>query len=98
MSAALKDGKHGPSAKSFTVTVATVLPYLVSLYSRQCGPTVIPTMVTTVTWVLQRLRLPPLPLLEPAFEALWERALQSRGAEVRALKEAVPIPMEIVMA
>ena len=35
---------------------------------------------------------------EPAFEALRERALQCRGAEVRALKEAVPIPMEIVMA
>ena len=64
----------------------------------KCGPAVIPTMVTTVTWILRRLCLPPLPLPEPAFEALRERALQCRGAEVRALKEAVPVPMEIVMA
>ena len=85
------------SSAVFPVTIATLLPYLVSLYRRQCGLTVIPTMVTTVTWILRRLRLPPLPLPEPAFEAVRGRALQSRGAEVRVLKEAVPVPMEIVI-
>ena len=87
MSAALKDGKHGPPAQ----TSLSPSPLSFRIWFVQ---TPMWLLVKTVTRILQRLRLPPLPLPEPAFEALRESALQSRGAEVRALKEPVPVPME----
>ena len=77
-------------------TVDSILPYLVFLVEAGKGTTVAPSVVASCNWLLKRLQLPVLASRHPVVQALQERAVEQLGLDLRALREAVELPMALV--
>ena len=84
------------SGVPWPATVDSILPYLVFLVEAGKGTTVVPSVVASCNWLLKRLQLPVLASRHPVVQALQERAVEQRGLDLRALREAVELPMAFV--
>ncbi|CAE7811005.1 unnamed protein product [Symbiodinium sp. CCMP2592] len=72
-----------------------ILKYAMELDSRECGPTVLPSLRMALKWVAFRINL-KLPSIETAeLKALEKEIFTQRG---RPLKEAIAFPLELVQA
>ena len=70
-----------------------ILKYALSLDQRECGPSVIPALKTSLKWVAARLAIELPDLDDRRLRALQESVIAKRA---KALKEAVPFPIPIV--
>ena len=77
----------------YPLSLEAVLKYCLWLYSKNCGPTVIPSARAAISWVGRRLRLDVPDLADPQLTALEEKCISERAKE---LKEAVPFPLKLV--
>ena len=77
----------------FPLSLDKVLKYALYLDSRECGPTVIPTLRSSIRWVASRLAIDCPNLDDPLLVALQKEVVNKRAT---LLKEAVPIPMEVI--
>ena len=81
--------------EAFPLTVDKILKYALHLDTRSCGPTVIPSFKTSVKWVASRLVMELPNLDDRRLRALQEKVTADRA---KTLKEAKPIPIEVVGA
>ena len=80
-------------------TPGTVLRYLGHLSSNSCcGATVLPSTMTSVSWVAQRIQMSLPDVHQPAFQALQRAVEERRGTEMKGIREAKPIPVTILAA
>ena len=77
----------------FPLSLEKVLKYALDLDARDCGPTVIPSLRSSLRWVTGRLAIQCLDLDDPQLLALQKEVVTKRA---KSLKEAVPIPIEVV--
>ena len=77
----------------YPLTIDKVLKYGVFLDDRECGPSVLPNFRAGVKWVCQRLAIDPPPFEDARFVALQNQVIAARA---KTLKEAVPIPIDVV--
>ena len=77
----------------YPLSIDKLLKYALFLNDRECGPSVLPTFRAAVKWVCARLAID-----EPQFEDHRFLALQASvlSARAKTLKEAVPLPIEVV--
>ena len=77
----------------FPLTSATLIQYALHLDNRECGPSVIPTFRTSVKWVTAKLAIEC-----PDFDHQGLLAIQADviSKRARTLKEAIPIPTQVV--
>ena len=77
----------------YPLTTEKVVKYGLFLNERLCGPSVLPTLRASIKWVCARLAID-----QPNFEDHRFLALQAAVISDRAktLKEAVPVPIEVV--
>ena len=76
-----------------TLSLEKVLKYVLFLDTRECGPTVIPSLRSSIRWVTSRLAIDCPNLDDPKLLALQAEVVTKRAT---ALKEAAPIPIEVV--
>ncbi|CAE7525787.1 unnamed protein product, partial [Symbiodinium sp. CCMP2456] len=70
-------------------------PYAMELDTRECGPTVVPSLRTALKWVAFRTHI-KMPSIETAeIKALEKKIFTERG---KPLREATPFPIELVQA
>ena len=81
------------SIPMYPLTIDKILKYALSLDQRECGPSVIPSLRTALKWVASRLALSLPDLDDRRLRSLQESVVVKRA---KTLKEAVPIPIEIV--
>lgn len=79
----------------FPLTAEKVLKYALHLDARDCGPTVLPSLKTSIKWVAARLAMEVPNLDDRRLRALQEKIVADRA---KMLKEAVPIPLVVVGA
>ena len=79
----------------FPLTVEKILKYALHLDARFCGPTVIPSLKTSLKWVAARLVMELPNLDDRRLRALQEKIVADRA---KMLKEAKPIPLGVVGA
>ena len=79
----------------FPITIEKVLKYALRLDQRECGPSVIPALRSSLKWVAARLALDLPDLQDMRLKALQDKVISSRA---KMLKEAVPVPMLAVRA
>ena len=79
--------------KVFPVSIEIILKYALFLDSRECGPTVVPSLRTAIKWVTSRLAIDCPDLSAPPLIALQNDIVQKRA---KTLKEAIPFPIEAV--
>ncbi len=79
----------------FPITVDKVLKYALRLDQRECGPSVIPALRSSLRWVAARLALELPDLQDMRLKALQDKVISSRA---KTLKEACPVPMLAVRA
>ena len=79
----------------FPLSVEKILKYALYLDARFCGPTVIPSLKTSLKWVAARLVMELPNLDDRRLRALQEKVVADRA---KMLKEAKPIPLGVVGA
>ena len=77
----------------FPVTSSKLIQYALFLDQRECGPSVIPTFRTSVKWVTAKLAIECPDVDHQGLLALQAEVISKRA---RTLKEAVPIPTQVV--
>ena len=77
----------------FPLSLDKVLKYALYLDGRECGSTVIPSLRSSIRWVTARLAIDCPNLDDPLLVALQKEVVTKRA---KLLKEAVPIPMEVI--
>ena len=77
----------------FPLSIEKVLKYALFLDGRECGPTVVPSLRSSIRWVTSRLAIDCPDLDDPQLIALQKEIVQRRAT---TLKEAVPIPIEVI--
>ena len=70
-----------------------LLKYAMFLDSKECGPSVIPTFRTSIKWVTSKLAIDCPDVNHPGLLALQAEVITKRA---KALKEAVPVPTQVV--
>ena len=79
----------------YPITDDLILKYAMELDTRECGPTVVPSLRTALKWVAFRTHI-KMPSIETAeIKALEKKIFTERG---KPLKEATPFPIELVQA
>ena len=79
----------------YPITKDLILKYAVELDGRECGPTVIPSLRMALKWMSFRTNI-EVPSIDTApLKVLGKEVFTQRG---KPLKEADPIPIELVMA
>ncbi|CAE7906322.1 unnamed protein product, partial [Symbiodinium necroappetens] len=79
----------------YPITDDLILKYAMELDTRECGPTVVPSLRTALKWVAFRTHI-KIPSVEtPEIKALEKKIFTERG---KPLKEAIPFPIELVQA
>ena len=81
------------SVSLFPLSVDKVRKYCLWLDDRECGPSVIPSFRSAVRWITSRLAMECPDLDDAQLVALQKSVVEKRA---RALKEAMPIPIELV--
>ena len=81
------------SSDPFPLHIDKILKYCLALDQRECGPSVIPAFKTSLKWVAARLALELPDLDDRRLRALQEAVISKRA---KTLKEAVPMPIEVV--
>ena len=81
--------------EAFPLTVDKILKYALHLDSKFCGPTVIPSLKTSIKWAAARLVMEVPNLDDRRLRALQEKVVADRA---KTLKEAKPIPIVVVVA
>ena len=84
-------GMH--SMSTYPISIDKVLKYALDLDHRECGPSVVPALKTSLKWVASRLAI-DLPDLDDRRLRSWQESIVVKRA--KTLKEACPIPIEIV--
>ena len=79
----------------FPLTSAKLIQYALFLDSKECGPSVIPSFRTSVKWVTSKLAIECPDVDHQGLLALQAEVI---GKRARTLKEAVPIPTQVVRA
>ena len=74
---------------------AVVVKYCLHLESSGCGPSVIPAFFYSIGWVCRRLAMDSPGRMPSEIKGIVDKVYTERGKE---LKEAVPVPFEIVAA
>ena len=77
----------------YPITIDKVLKYALELDHRECGQSVIPAFKTAIKWVTSGLAIDIPELDDRRLRSLQESVVAKRA---KILKEAVPIPIEIV--
>lgn len=77
----------------FPPSLEKVLKYALFLDSRECGPTVIPSLRLSIRWVTSRLAIDCPNLDAPQILAPQKEVVAKRATD---LKEAVRIPIEVI--
>ena len=77
----------------YPLTVDKLLKYTLHLDKCECGPSVIPAFKTAVKWVTARLAIDCPDLEDKQLLAIQQEVITNRA---KTLKEAVPIPVEVV--
>ena len=83
------------SIELYPLSVDKVLKYALSLDELGCGPSVVPALRMSIRWVTSRLDIDCPDLEDSRLGALVQRIVADRA---KTLKEAVPIPIEVVGA
>ena len=81
--------------EAFPLTSAKLIQYALFLDSKECGPSVIPSFRTSVKWVTSKLAIECPDVDHQGLLALQAEVI---GKRARTLKEAVPIPTQVVRA
>ena len=81
------------SIPMYPITIDKILKYALFLDQRECGPSVIPSLRTSLKWVASRLALGIPDLDDRRLRSLQESVVVKRA---KTLKEAVPIPIPVV--
>ena len=77
----------------YPLSLDKVLKYCLWLDQHECGPTVIPSVRSSIRWVSSRLAIDCPDLDDAKLVALQKEVVLNRAT---TLKEAVPVPMEVV--
>ena len=77
----------------YPITIDKILKYALHLDQRECGQSVLPAFKTALKWVSSRLAIDLPDVDDRRFRSLQESVVAKRA---KVLKEAVPIPIEIV--
>ena len=77
----------------YPLSLDKVLKYCLWLDQQECGPTVIPSVRSSIRWVSSRLAIECPDLDDAQLVALQKEVVLNRAT---TLKEAVPVPMEVV--
>ncbi len=77
----------------YPLTIDKVLKFVLFLDHRECGPSVIPSVRTSVRWVASRLAIDIPDLDDRRLRSVQESVVVKRA---KTLKEAVPIPLDVV--
>ena len=77
----------------FPLTLQNILKYALFLDQQECGPSVIPALRTAIKWVTSRLAVKCPDLEDAQLVALQKDVIIRRAT---TLKEAIPIPIEVV--
>ena len=77
----------------FPLSVDKILKYCLWLDDRECGPSVIPSFRSAARWITSRLAIECPDLEDTQLVALQRSVVEKRA---KALKEAVPVPIELV--
>ena len=81
------------SLDPFPLHVDKILKYALTLDQRECGPSVIPALKTSLKWVAARLAIDLPDLDDRRLRALQESVITKRA---KTLKEAIPFPIAVV--
>lgn len=79
----------------YPLSVDKLLKYLLYLDKMECGPSVIPAVRMSIKWVTSRLDIDCPDLEDSRVTALAQKVVTDRA---KTLKEAIPIPIEVVGA
>ena len=79
----------------YPITIDKVVKYGLYLDEGKCGPTVLPSLRSSLKWVAFRTGIEVPPLNEALFTALEKKVFTERG---KPLKEAAPFTIELVKA
>ena len=79
----------------FPLTSAKLIQYVMFLDKGECGPSVVPTFRTSVKWITAKLAIECPDVDHPGLIALQNEIITKRAT---MLKEAIPIPVEVVRA
>ena len=83
------------SLDPFPLHIDKILKYALALDQRECGPSVIPALKTSLKWVAARLAIDMPDLDDRRLRAIIESVIVKRA---KTLKEASPIPIAVVGA
>ena len=81
------------SMELYPLAVDKVLKYALGLDQQECGPSVVPALRMSIRWVTSRLDIDCPDLDDSRLVALTQKIVADRA---KTLKEAVPIPIEVI--
>lgn len=79
----------------YPLSADKVLKYALHLAQQECGPSVLPSVRMSIRWVTSRLDIDCPDLEDSRLMALVQKVVTDRA---KTLKEAIPIPIEVVCA
>ena len=91
----LADWSVGARLEVYPLDIDVLLKYLMTLDDRGCGPTVITSVRSAVSWIGSRLQMDVPNTFDARIKALEQKVIEERAKEIR---EAVPFPVLLVKA
>ena len=85
----------GKGLRIYPPTIVAVMGYAVHLRDQGCGPAVLPAFKYAVGWICKRLVMSCPDMSDGRLKALADKVHEEKGKE---LKEAVPVPVKLVVA